>query len=191
MALFDKIKIVGNTIGKTTESLKNNFANNVAEGSILINEKNKISELEKEKKSLDNEIENGYVQIGKKYVEYVMTTNEMPGIDVNDILKMLDPKMSRKIEIKNEIVELEKKIKDQEILRVKQKIEKECEKEKEKLDKALSMDIISQEEYNGKLKKIMSKVIYFEEIRKIEAQFNMNIITLEEKEDKINELLNS
>ena len=66
--------------------------------------------------------------------------------------------------------------------------EEELQAEKTKLDRALAMDIISQDEYNYKLAKASKRVENFEEIRRVEQQFEMNLITKEEMNAKIEEL---
>jgi hypothetical protein len=53
------------------------------------------------------------------------------------------------------------------------------------------MEIISKEEYEQKLNIARKKVENFEEIKKIEQQFEMGIITKEEKDEKINAILNA
>lgn len=189
MALFNKIKTVGITIGKTAGGIADNFSNNMAEASSLAKEKMNISKLENEKKGLENEINLAYMQIGKKFVEVAIATNEMQDIGVSDVLQMLDPKLSRKKEIEIEIMEIEKKIKDQQVIQEKAKVIQEFEIEKEKLEKAVNMDIISRDEYEERLRIISKKMDNFEEIRKIEKQYEIGIISLGEKEMKIKELM--
>ena len=99
-------------------------------------------------------------------------------------------KLARKEELeKEQSLEIQKRLKDQEVLRAKNKLIAEFEIEKEKLDKALAMDIISQSEYNSKINKFRAKIDYFEDIRKIEAQYDMGIITLDEKNNKISKII--
>ena len=50
------------------------------------------------------------------------------------------------------------------------------------------MDVISQDEYNYKISVARKKVDNFEEIRRIEQQCDMGIITKEEKNAKIEAL---
>ncbi|MGL4997988.1 MAG: hypothetical protein ACRC5T_03220 [Cetobacterium sp.] len=189
MALFDKLKTVGMTLGKTAGSLADSFSNNMAEASSLAVEKMSISKLESEKKGLDNEINLAYMQIGKKFVEVAIATNEMQDIGAGDMLKFLDPKLSRKKEIEKEIIKIEKKIKDQQVIQEKSKIIQEYEIEKEKLEKALNMEIITRNEYEEKLESISKKIDNFDEIRKIEKQYEIGIISLKEKEIKIKNLM--
>ena len=51
------------------------------------------------------------------------------------------------------------------------------------------MDVISQDEYDSKLSVVQKKLDNFEEIRKLEKQVDMKLITKEEKEAKIKALL--
>ena len=51
------------------------------------------------------------------------------------------------------------------------------------------MDVITQDEYNFKLSIAKKKVDNFDEIRRIEQQFDMGIITKEEKNSKIDALM--
>lgn len=86
---------------------------------------------------------------------------------------------------KMQIIELEKRMKQNAVLRDKARAEEEFQEEKTKLDRALAMDVISRDEYNFKISIARKKVDNFEEIRKIEQQFDMGIITKEEKNAKI------
>lgn len=87
------------------------------------------------------------------------------------------------------MVELEKRMKQNAALREKAKVQEEFEEEKTKLDRALAMDVITQDEYNFKLSIAKKKVDNFDEIRRIEQQFDMGIITKEEKNSKIDALM--
>ena len=82
-----------------------------------------------------------------------------------------------------------KKERNKAILREKQQAEEEFQKEKTKLDKALAMDVISQDEYDSKLSVVQRKLDNLKEIRKLEKQVDMKLITKEEKEAKIKALL--
>ena len=112
----------------------------------------------------------------------------MPGIDVSDILKLIDPKMTKKMELEKQVIELEKEIKQKDMLREKGRAEEEFLAEKQKLDKALGMDLLTQEEYDQRLAVAKKKVDNFEEIRRVEQQEEMGLITKEEKIQKIKEL---
>lgn len=137
---------------------------------------------------IDQELDSSFVQVGRRYVDYVVASQEMPGIDISDILKLIEPKMEQKQELEKKIIALEKKIKDNAVLREKQMAEQVYLEEKSKLDKALAMDIISQDEYDVKLAVAKKKYDNFEQIRKVEQQYDMKLITKEERDAKIKEL---
>lgn len=187
MGLFDKVtktvSNVGSSIAKTATTVGSNAAVTAQEQSELVALKSQVNVIEQE-------LNASYVQIGRKYVEYVAASGDMPGIDVSDILKLIDPKMTKKQELEQKIIELEKEIKQKNVLREKQQAEEEFLAEKSKLDKALGMDVISQEDYDIKLAIARKKVDNFEAIRKIEQQAEMGLITKEEKAQKIEALLN-
>ncbi len=114
--------------------------------------------------------------------------DEEPVFDVSDFLTIIKQDQAKKKELENQLAEVEKRAKQNTLLREKTKAEESFEQEKGVLDKALAMEIISKEEYEQKLNIARKKVENFEEIKKIEQQFEMGIITKEEKDEKINAL---
>ena len=116
--------------------------------------------------------------------------DEEPVFDVSDFLTIIKQDQAKKKELENQLAEVEKRAKQNTLLREKTKAEESFEQEKGVLDKALAMEIISKEEYEQKLNIARKKVENFEEIKKIEQQFEMGIITKEEKDEKINAILN-
>lgn len=117
--------------------------------------------------------------------------DEVPVFDVSDFLTIIKQDQAKKKELENQLAEVEKRAKQNTLLREKTKAEESFEQEKGVLDKALAMEIISKEEYEQKLNIAKKKVENFEEIKKIEQQFEMGIITKEEKDEKINAILNA
>lgn len=117
--------------------------------------------------------------------------DEEPVFDVSDFLTIIKQDQAKKKELENQLAEVEKRAKQNTLLREKTKAEESFEQEKSVLDKALAMEIISKEEYEQKLNIARKKVENFEEIKKIEQQFEMGIITKEEKDEKINAILNA
>lgn len=115
--------------------------------------------------------------------------DEEPVFDVSDFLTIIKQDQAKKKELENQLAEVEKRAKQNTLLREKTKAA--FEQEKGVLDKALAMEIISKEEYEQKLNIARKKVENFEEIKKIEQQFEMGIITKEEKDEKINAILNA
>ena len=117
--------------------------------------------------------------------------DEEPVFDVSDFLTIIKQDQAKKKELENQLAEVEKRAKQNTLFREKTKAEESFEQEKGVLDKALAMEIISNEEYEQKLNIAKKKVENFEEIKKIEQQFEMGIITKEEKDEKINAILNA
>jgi len=185
MGVFDKItstaKNVGSGIANSAVKVGSNVGTSVQDNSEIAGLKMKIN-------AIDQELDASYATIGRKYVQYVMETGDMPGIDVSDVLKLMDPKITQKQELEAQLVEAQKRVKDADVLRAKEKAQQEFEAEKTKLDRALQMDVISQDEYNLKISIAQKKVDNFEEIRKVEAQYNMGLISNEEKNAKIDAL---
>ena len=185
MAFFDKVTKAAGNIGKSALNTAANVGSTVG---VAAQDQSELTGLKMQVNVIEQELEASYSQIGRRYVEYVINTGEMPGIDVSDLLKLMDPKLTKKAELEAQIIELEKKIKNNAVLREKQAVEAEFLQEKTKLDKALAMDIISQEEYDAKLSVAQKKVDNFEAIRKVQQQLDMKLITKDEYEAKMKAL---
>ena len=185
MAFFDKVSKAATNIGKSAISTASNVGSTVG---VAAQDQSELTALKMQVNVIEQELDSAYVQIGRKYVDYVIATSEMPGIDVSDILKLIDPKLTQKQDLEQQIIVLEKKIKDNAILREKQAAEADYLQEKAKLDKALAMDIITQDEYDAKLASAKKKVDNFEAIRKVEQQYDMKLISKEERDEKIKAL---
>ena len=185
MALFDKVTKAASTLGKSAISTASNLGSTVG---VAAQDQSELAALKMQVNVIEQELDASYMQIGRKYVDYVITAGEMPGIDVSDILKLMDPKLTQKQDLEQQIIVLEKKIKDNAVLREKQAAEAEFLQEKAKLDKALAMDILAQDEYDMKLNAAKKKVDNFEAIRKVEQQYDMKLISKEERDAKIQAL---
>lgn len=185
MGMFDKIsktaKSVGSSVSKTAGKVGSSAVVASQEQSELVSLRSQIN-------VINQELDSAYVQIGRKFVEYVIETGEMPGVDVSDILKLIDPKLTKKQEMEQKIIQLEKEIKQKNVLREKAAAEEAFIAEKQKLDKALGMDLLTQEEYDEKIAVARKKVDNFEAIRRVEQQAEMGLITSEEKAAKIKAL---
>lgn len=184
MAFFDNIKIMTESFTKVATDMANSVATTARE-------QGNINNIEKEIGVLNSEIDTAYTQVGRRFVDYVIEKKEMPGIDVSDILSMLEPKMSRKSELELERIEIQKRLKDMALIQEKNRLEEEFRTEKEKLDRGLAMDILSKVEYDQKVNQYRKRIENFDEIKKIEQQYEFGIISLQEKEIKINLILNS
>ena len=185
MALFDKISKTASSVGKSVINTTANVGSSVG---VAAQDQSELAALKMQVNVIDQELESSYTQIGRRYVDYVIASGEMPGIDVADILKLIDPKLTQKQELEEKIIALEKKIKDNAVVREKQAAEEEYLQEKAKLDKALAMDVIDQAEYDAKLACAKKKVDNFEAIRKVQAQYDMKLITKDERDAKIKAL---
>lgn len=240
MGFFDKalkkVQDVGENIAASANNVKTVVKTSVQDTMEITGLKRQIRELEKE-------MDAQYLQIGKKYAEFVADMDdaepetaeneaaeatessevidevkeeaidevkaeaadetvdeakeeaadedEEPVFDVSDFLTIIKQDQAKKKELENQLAEVEKRAKQNTLLREKTKAEESFEQEKGVLDKALAMEIISKEEYEQKLNIARKKVENFEEIKKIEQQFEMGIITKEEKDEKINAILNA
>lgn len=240
MEFFDKalkkVQDVGENIAASANNVKTVVETSVQDTMEITGLKRQIRELEKE-------MDAQYLQIGKKYAEFVADMDdaepetaeneaaeatessevidevkeeaidevkaeaadetvdeakeeaadedEEPVFDVSDFLTIIKQDQAKKKELENQLAEVEKRAKQNTLLREKTKAEESFEQEKGVLDKALAMEIISKEEYEQKLNIARKKVENFEEIKKIEQQFEMGIITKEEKDEKINAILNA
>ena len=186
MGIFDKAL---KTVQNVEDSLATSAVNVGSAAGASIQDNTELNNLKMQINTIDQELDAAYVQMGKRYVDYVAKTGDMGNVDMTDLLTMVDPKLSRKKELEEQLVELEKRMKQNAVLREKAKVQEEFEEEKTKLDRALAMDVITQDEYNFKLSIAKKKVDNFEEIRRIEQQFDMGIITKEEKNSKIDALM--
>ena len=84
--------------------------------------------------------------------------DEEPVFDVSDFLTIIKQDQAKKKELENQLAEVEKRAKQNTLLREKTKAEESFEQEKGVLDKALAMEIISKEEYEQKLNIARKKV---------------------------------
>lgn len=185
MGLFDKVTQTASNVGK---NVMNSAVKLGSSATVAMQEQNELLQLKSQITVINQELDSFYVQIGRRYIDYVLETGDMPGIDASDLLKLMDPKMTKKKELEQQIIQLEKEIKNKSVLREKQMAEEEYLSEKEKLDKALAMDVISQNDYDVKLAIAKKKFDNFEEIRRVKQQAEMNLITHEEMLAKIKSL---
>ena len=125
MAFFEKISKAATNLGKSTLNAAVTVG---SQASVAAQDKTKLTELKAQVNVIQQELDASYVQIGKRYVDYVIASGEMPGIDVSDVLNLIDPKLTLKDELEKEIIALEKKIKNNAMLREKQAAEETAKK---------------------------------------------------------------
>lgn len=153
-------------------------------------EQGEIASLNVQKSVIEKRIQSQYAEIGKRYVEYVRScTEDVSPFDVNDILETMEEDLSKIEEINAKIEEKQIQIKAAKDEKERQKAKELFQEEKAKLEKALQMDIISQAEYNYRLGKAEKKLENYDVLRKIEMQLEIGIITKEEYEEKVKNIL--
>lgn len=153
-------------------------------------EQGEIASLNVQKSVIEKRIQSQYAEIGKRYVEYVRNcTEDVSPFDVNDILETMEEDLSKIEEINAKIEEKQIQIKTAKDEKERQKAKELFQEEKAKLEKALQMDIISQAEYNYRLGKAEKKLENYDVLRKIEMQLEIGIITKEEYEEKVKNIL--
>ena len=172
----------------TIESLSKAATNAFSTVVISSQDNTKLNLIKTELIEINAELDAIYSLIGKRYVEYVSETDEMPGIDVKDLLKLMEPVLEKKNEFEAQLIEIEKKIKDQVITQEKERFENEFKSQKDTLDKAKEMDIISEDDYEEKLKQYTKKRNNFQAIRNVKKQYEFGIISYEELQMKLREL---
>lgn len=185
MGFFDKL---AQTAKNVSNSVANTATNVGSSAGVAMQDTAELNNLKMQVNVIEQELNASYIQIGRKYVEYVAATGDMPGIDISDLLILLDPKMTRKQELEQQIIDLEKRMRENQILREKNAVEQSFLATKENYDKALAMGIMTEDEYNYKLSIARKRVDNFDEIRRIEQQCSMGIITVEEKNARIQSL---
>jgi len=186
MGFLSKMKTQASNIGS---SVAQSAAKVTGDTMTSAKENSKLIAINNEINSLNGDLISAYQEIGKKYVEYLVAGGEAIEIGVQDTLIHVDVKLDKIDVLKNELVEIEKELGNQLIMQEKAFCQKEFEDKKDKLDKALKMDLIDKEEYESKICKARKRVDNFDAIRKVEKQYDMELISEEEKKEKLAELV--
>ena len=185
MGLFDKVKTVASAVGSAAGDAAANVGGNALTSA---KENAKLVALKGEIAAIDSQLDIAYTQIGKKYVEQAAKTGDVSDIGVMDILTGIEPKMNKKTTLEDEIIQIEKELKDQLLMTEKANAQRSFDDEKNKFDKALKMDVMSQDEYDTNMAKAQKKLDNFDAIRRLKQQLSMDIITKSDFEDKMAEL---
>ena len=186
MDMFEKATKAVKNAGESVIDSAKNIGSSIYSST---KEQRELAGLKVQKSVIERKLQDSYAQIGKRYVEYTANSNADTAFDVSDILDEMQPNLDKLAEIEELTAEKEVNIKKGEEERLRKKAQDEYDSEKAKLDKALEMDIISQEEYSEKMLVVQRKLDNYDQIRKIELQLQMGIITREEYHEKINNLL--
>lgn len=186
MDMFEKVTRKAKDVGETVFDSAKNI------GTSLYNstkDQGELAGLNVQKSAIEKKLTEYYAQIGKRYVEYIDSCSAGEPFEIEDILEEMEPKRTKLVEVKAAIAEKESDIRKNVQEKAKKKAQEDFDAEKAKLDKALQMEILSEEEYEEKLAVIQAKFENYDALRKIDLQFEMGIISAEEREEKIKAIL--
>lgn len=175
------VREVGENVLDSAKNIKNSISTTSKEQGELIS-------MRVQKSTLERKLEEAYTRIGRKYVESIHA-EEGESFDVSDILEEIKPIEEKLDEIVHALKEKEIAVKKEAEERRKKKAFEDFEAYKAKLDQALEMDILDQEEYDAKLAQLQKKYDNYDQLRKINLQMEMGIISEEEYNEKINQVL--
>ncbi len=186
MGLFDRIKTsavgVGASIAKGAGQITGKATVEAKEGA-------KMAAIMADISAVEAEIDAGYGVIGKLYVEKLLAGMEITDFGAGPTLKLIEPKLERKIELEKELAELQKALADSHVLQERQIVQNEIDEIKEKLDKAKALGAITDADYNARLAKANKKLEHFEDIRMLKKQKELGLLTSEEFDEKVKALL--
>lgn len=167
-----------------------NSAKNIG-GSIYntTKEQSELASLNIQKSVIEKKLEESYAKIGKEYVAYIEKCDGNEAFDVSDILDSMKPELEKLADVKLQIETKEATIREGNEERARKKAQEEFEATKQKLDKALEMDVITQLEYDIKLEAAQKRYENHDLLRKIDMQLEMGIITKAEYEEKMKSIL--
>lgn len=153
-------------------------------------EQGEIAGMKIQQSVINKRLDESYAKIGKRYVEYINNSNGGEVFDISDILDEMKDDMQKLEEIAMGLKEKELQAKKLEKEKQHKKALDAYESQKAKLDKALDLDIISEQEYQERIAICKKKYENYEMIQKIDMQLQMGIISKEEHAAKINNILN-
>ena len=186
MGLFDRVKTSAAGIGASLSKGVGQFA---GKATVEAKEAAKIAAVKADIAAVQAELDTGYVQIGKAYVDACIAGKEVSDIGCGATLKMMEPKLEKKMELEKELVQLEKALSDSQIMQERMLIQAEVDEIKAKLDKAKAMGAISDADYNAKLAQASKKLEHFEDIRMLKKQKELGLLSDAEFKAKVDELL--
>lgn len=167
-----------------------NIAKNV--GSTIYNttkEQSELAGLNVQLSAVEKKLTEDYAEIGRRYVAYIENCDTDDVFDVNDIVERMKPSLDKKADILAQITVKEQEIRTRCDERNRKKSQAEFDAYKKKLDKALELDVISDEEYEKKIAVAQKKLDNYSLLRKVEMQYEMGIITKDEYTEKVKDLL--
>lgn len=152
-------------------------------------EQGEIASLKIQKASHEKALQEFYAMIGRRYCDYVKLENTPIPFDARDIVSQMQQEIEELNIIDAALLQKEINAKKQEEERRQKKAQDSYDTNKSQLDKALEMEIITQEEYDEKMKKVQRRFDNYEQLRKIDLQLQMGIIDQEEHDQKVEKVL--
>ena len=186
MGLFDRMKTSAAGIGA---AVSRGVGHVTGKATVEAKEVAKIAAVKADIAAIQAEIDTGYVQIGKAYVDACIAGKEVSDIGAGATLKMMEPKLEKKIALEKELVELEKSLADSQMMQERALVQAEVDDIKAKLDKAKAMGAITDADYNAKLAHANKKLDHFEDIRMLKKQKELGLLTSAEFDAKVQALL--
>lgn len=186
MDLFEQATKVAKEVGSSVVDSAKNIGNTIYSST---KEQSEIANLKIQKSSLSKKLQDSYAEIGKRYVKFTKTAEAGELFDASDLLQAMQADLDKMSEIDAAIEEKNLTAKKDEEEKLQRKAEDEYLAAKEKLDKALAMDIITKDEYDEKMIPIQKKFDNHVQLRKYDMQLQMGIITAEEYDQKVADLL--
>lgn len=180
---ISKIQEKALIVQKSTIDMANNISS-------VVRQQECITSLKKELSLTEEELFILYAQMGELHYNSSICPNIDASNKMSELFTSIHNAKIKKEELENKIELEENNLKEIKISYEKQKFQDEFDRNKEKLDKALECKVINQEEYDEKLALYTKKLDSFDEIKRIEEQYSMGIISSKEKDEKINKLLN-
>ena len=113
MGLFDRIKTTASGVGS---SLVTGVGQIAGKATVEAKEAAKITAVKADIAAVQAEIDTAYTAIGKAYVDAAVAGKEVSDIGVGPTLKLLEPKLEKKMELEKELIALEKALGDSQIL---------------------------------------------------------------------------
>ncbi len=185
MDLFDKATKVAKNVGDNVINSVKSVSNTIYSST---KEQSELAGLRVQAAVIKKRLSSYYTEIGERYVDYVTKGSAENAFNVDDVMEKVQSEVDELTDIQIQIAEKEDDIKKSNLEREKKKAEEEFETVKGRLDKALELDIISKLEYERKLASAQRKLENFDELRKVKLQYEMDIITREEYDEKVKEL---
>ena len=109
MGLFDRIKTTASGIGSSIAKGTGQLA---GKATVEAKEAAKIVAVKADIAAVQADIETGYTAIGKLYVDKLLAGVEISDFGAGPTLKLIEPKLEKKLALEKELAELEKALAD-------------------------------------------------------------------------------